>query len=75
MAISDTLFRDGESCYYNIIPQNYLGQFDYQIDFDISLSEGVLVRVLNGTSYETAGNQTIINPRNKDSWTLTRNAT
>ena len=75
LAISDTLFRDGESCYYNIIPQNYLGPYDYQLDLDISLSEGVLVRVLNGTSYETAGNQTIINPKNQNTWRVTRNAT
>ena len=56
-------FRGGESCYYNVVPEDYLGDatFDYHIDLNIIRAEGVEIKVFNGTSYDTAGDLTYVN--------------
>ena len=50
------MFRGGETCFYNIIPQDYLGHPDYEYTLEIKVNNGerCQIEVLNGTSLETA---------------------
>ena len=48
--------------------------FDYQLDVNITKAEGIVVKVMNGTSIETASDLKSINLRDLDTLELTKKA-
>lgn len=78
LSVTGREFRDGELCYFDIVPENFIGHptFDYVIDINITMGKGVIVTVTNGTSMWDSGDSTRMEffGNNNDTIYLTRSA-
>lgn len=78
LSVAGRDFRDGELCYFDIVPANFIGHpvFDYVIDINITMGKGVIITVTNGTSmWDSDGTMRMeFTGDNNDTIFLTRSA-